>query len=176
MEEYQRVVPVWVSIVMLILLLGAMGNYIVCTLDAGPKMLFSCIMVIITSVFAWVYCVTGYKKNRAAYFKYFCYALLLMFLIGGWALNESIPALLMCLRTISFGSLAVIAFALDLGKAKSTIFSLIMVVSSLIELGHFLFAVQETLIPAVFIDVVMSIIMFIMVKAKYADKKRRGTK
>jgi len=130
-------------------------------------------------LFAFAYCFVGYKKNGNLYYRLFCGFLALkeMMAITYIGLYENVPAFTFIIFLICYGSYLVMAVAKDLGKEVSLILALVNTVLSAIA---FVFvAINAQYISVITYNstrLVLTLVLLIMVYAKYTDKKIRGTK
>ena len=144
------------------------------------------ILYIVGLVSGLIYSLSGYKKDSAKYYKSFMiiYALLSTYSIVSKIVNniaigmELFHIATTILSVIADICIIVLAFTKDLGKSKSyslIITNLVIILGSTV-LG---FIVSEGFINLVEIWlplVMLSIIAYIFVCAKFADKEARGAK
>jgi len=177
--EKKKVVPVWVSVVLLVLLVfGIVVNFITMA-DSWNIPLR--IIDTIACILALFYCMKGYSKNAAVYFNAFCiaYCISLMipiFLVAGmYEAGSFIPTVALALRLVTFACAGIFVVASDLGKKKSYILAGIMLACSLI-----LIVFAKGMGTNVYLGMIgknaLAIVFSIMVYAKYKDKEARGTK
>jgi len=146
----------------------------------------------IALVLGMIYLLRGYKKEDAKLFKVFlaAYAIELLFRsIACCAMYPSRPAVSMfaCFTcTVTFGIVAVLFFAKDLGqKTALNLSGVSFIISCLFSLCVFAFCkgimrggdIGTTLVTISSAkQAIISTILLVCVRSKYIDKKGRGTK
>jgi len=183
--ENKKIVPVWVSDLLIALSITTMiyiGWYtFACDYFALAIVTNSLLCLILID--AMYYCVQGYKKKDAKSFNLF--SILFMIATGLNVFNMVYHAIYakaiiedtisIAMLLISFGALNVLSFAKDLGKKKSYCFVSIVIVASAINTIVQYFIAPEAILCA-FGAVIAAVIYFIMIYGKYIDKQARGSK
>jgi len=155
------------------LIVGSMYYYFATSSMSDPWSIVSMISYWGLCMMAALYAVFGYKKKAALYFKLFCWTFVLHDLIAVVLLVRIMDTLGIIMLAMSFFIIAVIAVTLNLGKRNSYILAIanillfvVMLVRNII--GGFPFSAPLSAILA-------SVILLVMVFAKYRDKDARGT-
>ena len=135
------------------------------------------ISLVVTAVFAIYYVLAGCKKGEGStYFKWFMWVFAIVQLIA-LLQHESMTTVTVMLITLSFGCLTVLSTAKDLGQAKSTLLAGII---SVCAIAQFITAAVAGTIGEAWIKIttltLLALTSLLMVCAKYADKKSRGSK
>ncbi len=175
--EKKRVVPVWVSVILLVLCAAVTVQSIIglFTNELGGIFIVYYAMDIITVVLAAFYCLSGYQKPSAKYFKAVSISFLIVSAIAlGLAFKNS-QLFDFIFMMIIFGCLSVFSVAKDLGKRRSLFMAGLMILCFLISSVIFAVTWSSVLSP-ISTNLLLSVIFFIMVIAKYKDKEARGTK
>lgn len=183
--EKKKVVPVWVSVILIILSIGTIAYLVWYTASCvyfGLAIVTNALLCL-ALIDAMSYCLKGYQKKDAVFFNLF--PILLMIATGLNTFNMFFHAVYVgtivsdtisiALILITFGALSVLSFAKDLGKKRSYCFASIVIAATALNTVTQYFIAPEAIICA-FGAVVASVIFFIMVYAKYQDKTARGTK
>ena len=138
------------------------------------------VICIIALLFGLFYCLSGYKKDAAKYYKAFMYLYLissLFALIGpAFSILGDRNILIIISRVLVFIAVFVLAFVKDLGENKSNKLALAILVINVVTLC---FGVATKAIPFISMhlgNVVLACILCMFVSAKYADKASRGAK
>lgn len=182
MMKEKKIVPIWVSAILAILLIAGIGlniYYTITTYNAIeeiPTRLFD----FLACFYALTYCFKGYSKNVASTYKIFsityCISCMLpIFLVAKTYQAGIASAIVLALHLIVFACTSIFAFAKDLGKKKSYTLAAIVLACTLINSG-FGIAASTPFILGMCGKVILSIVFLIMVYAKYQDKTARGTK
>jgi len=180
----QKVVPVWVSILMAALCIVAFSVSIQ-SFEAGRLSTIEAIAAVaelLSALLAVCYCITGYEKTSALFFKavvisrlVFSAMMIILMTAGAFEYTKALTGVTVGCDLIVFGCMAVFAVALNIGKERSVTMAVIMVIATV---------VPAILIPisgktggiGIGINKVLSAVIFlIMVIAKYRDKEARGT-
>ncbi len=177
--EKKRVVPVWVSVVLLVLCAVAMVLNIIGLSKNGSNTsrIIGFILEVIDIALATCYCLTGYKKSAAVFFKAVVFARLVacfIYLMYMFTSQQIIPFI--CALIPAF-CLSVFAVANNLGKTRSLIMAVIMIISPIVQYVWFIATGAVQGLSGTFVtSLILSVIFLIMVYAKYKDKEARGTK
>jgi len=183
--EKKKVVPVWLSVILLALALAGTGYYtysLINVVSTSGWTFYNAgyIPGIIGSTLAIVYCLAGYKKRSALIFKIYCIVVTLSVMIVLYGSSTSgtsgvFYAIMFFALLIQCGLWFVLTIAKDLGKKKSlticTIIGLLQVVMVIMIIPY---GFPVILSPAA--GIVYYIITFLMFYGKYKDKEARGTK
>jgi len=177
--ENKRVIPKWLGIVNIILIINGIAwtvySMFVTVAPEGHGVESQVIhaMTILLLVFAMLYCLTGYKKNSAKFFKAFLYLYTLVS-FASILLTRTGPAFLPMLEMLSFGILCILSVSKNLGADNSLVLSIANVVISLGR--NVAYAVIVRQLPGALVgNLLLAVILGSMVYAKYADKASRGT-
>jgi len=166
-------VPVWMSIVLLIIVFVSMLLYVrSATATPSTDRIIACVLYCVTMVFAYFYCFMGYQKDSAKYFKWFCvlYAVYQLGVIVRLTGVADIGPVVCHAAPIWF--MGAFYIAENLGRKKSFLLAGINFLVAVIALvfgilsGHMTYAICNLTLALVFI---------MMVYAKYIDKANRGT-
>ena len=183
-EKNLKKITVFNSIALLVALILRVSQFEKATTAIHRTEYAICIVALMFGVF---YSVKDYKKKSAHNYTLFmilyfvssvltliseCYDMILNNL---FALNINLFKIVCCL-IISI-CICVLAFGLDLGKAKSTKLSYSVLIFGIIKIVLDLFSndLLTTIIPSIS-NLALSLILFVFVKAKYLDKESRGAK
>ena len=140
------------------------------------------IICIVALIYGLIYSLNGYKKDASKYYKIFMYLYLLstvitLILTFFVAINElrKYGVLVIIANVIILMSLAILAFAKDLGEKKSNGLALAVLAISIFKLC---FVSTKTIshISIAFDNLMLACILCVFVSAKYADKASRGAK
>ena len=194
--ENKKYLPV--KIIHLILMLAAIVLCCVSLTKIGSSTAFfsdtglrtvSYIAEIIALISGIVYLAFGYKKNAAVFYKIFMVLLVVVQAIicyrqmTGAISASTLNAVLVAVSNIvSFAMLVILATGKDLGKAKSYVVTIILLVCRLTVLILDLIVFRTMLNMAITIisfavsDVLLAGTAAFMVTGKYLDKAERGTK
>jgi len=160
------------------LIAGSIANlYALFTAKSPLFQVITSIGLIITSLFGAVYIFSGYTKVKSAkFFTAFMSLYALTEMIGTIG-AKSINTINMMLLVLSFGCAFVLAVAKDLGERKSLVLSGTIVLS---VIGRLIISAMTSALPIFGIrpltKLLLGISVFVLVLAKYRDKKARGTK
>jgi len=130
-------------------------------------------------IFALAYCFIGYKKKGNLYYRLFSGFLALkeMMAIMHIGVYETVPGYTFIIFTICYGVYLLLAVAKDLGKELSLVLTLVNVILSAFSFAYVAMNVQYiSVITYNSTRLVLTLVLLIMVYAKYNDKKVRGTK
>ena len=171
------------SIVIAVLLLVAVLLQII-AMYAGaqnatyePVSYFKAVGNIFAAIFGIYYILAGCKKAEGAeYFRWFMifFAILQLIMLLGHKDTDTVSVLCM---TVTFGIMLVLSIAKDLGQKRSLILALCVLVLTAIRMialavaGNF-----ATDWIFVFTQILLALTCFVMILAKYQDKKDRGRK
>ncbi len=182
--EKKRVVPIWLSVVLLVLLVAGIAFDIFALLKYTeleswntPVRIIDCIACGI----ALAYCLKGYSKNAAGFFKAFCIAYCVSRVFPIFAIAESYRAgnfvypLILLMHLITFAAMSIFVVAKELGKKKSCVLAGIIFACTLVNLLPILGTPFYFMI-GIITNLILTIVFLIMVYAKYQDKAARGTK
>ncbi len=174
--EKKRVVPIWLSVVLLILCaVSVVLNIVGMTKQYGIMFNIGYIAEIITLLFVSFYCLSGYKKKSAGMFKGSLVFRLISVALGLCIAIQFKQIFTIIVSIIVLACLTMLLFIKDLGKRKSMVLTGLMIVATVASLVYFC-AAAEGFIGAHITSILLSVIFFIMVYAKYKDKEARGTK
>lgn len=131
----------------------------------------------IASILAVYYALTGCRKGEGSvYFRWFMFSLALVQLIALFQ-HASMSILTVLMLTISFGCLLVLFIAKDLGQKLSTLLAGIV---SAAAVAQFIIAAATGTLAVAWVKIatltLLALTALLMVFAKYADKKARGSK
>ncbi len=167
------------SIICALLLLVGMG---VCVYDTamnenGFTNCLQPILLAVTSAFGVYYVLAGCKKGEGStYFKWFVnmFALAIFLALINHSEMHIVHVLLVA---IGFGALTVLSCALNLGQKKSTLLAVIILAVMVIRMILCCSEGLDTyILIRVGVQLVLGITTLVMIGAKYADKKSRGSK
>jgi len=88
--ENKRIVPIWVSVILTVLLVISIMLQMTVTFKYADSVLFTAVTLIdcIASILALIYCFKGYSKNAAGFFKAFCVIYCLSFMLPIFSVAE----------------------------------------------------------------------------------------
>lgn len=174
-------VPRWLEIVLIVIILCGMAwtLYSIFTLQvpeefaAGMQVTHG--FLLLTLFAALIYCIKGCGKASADWFMFFLIMFTVMKFVFAVAARKATSALVPVTEVIPFGMLCVLAVAKDLGKNKSFILAVVVLLASLVQ---FMFLTLEgnSLPASAFGSVILSVVLLVMLEAKYEDKATRGSK
>lgn len=131
------------------------------------------------------YFLRGYKKSAASYYKFFMYTFLVMVFVQTVRHMVELGSLNIfnaCLYLIPLVMITTLAVAKDLGKTKSYIVAVILLISYIIPFAFAIpLAMEKDLIAAIGLlssdiaNILIAITSLLMVVGKYIDKTERGT-
>lgn len=179
MEE-RKDIPIWIGVVGLLLVVASL--FFDCTelkacIQQGITVLGSLdyVVTMFTLMFAALYFMLGYKKNSAIYYKMFVwsYAVGMGVLV---LLMEGKPLVFIISSLINYGILFVLAVGKDLGKVRSYILCILGLLLETLSVILFIRIFGTQYISCMSSKVLLSILLLVMIYAKYADKDSRGTK
>ena len=161
------------SVVACLLLLASLGANVFTLSNAGAKMgavgIISTIAFMLTAVFAIYYILAGAKKGEGSvYFRVFMAIFGLSLLIFNLMAGK-MSGFTSATVTLSFGCLAILFVAKDLGIKWSVALSAIVVLCAIPAIVSFPHMATATYM-------LLALVTLLMVCAKYADKKARGSK
>ncbi|GEM_PF-1655418 len=181
----KRVVPVWVSVLLLAMTVLSMAFYAY-LLFSGSGSSFgavstSVVLALLCDVFALLYCLTGYKKNSAFFFKLFVLSLYVAIAHNVYnratlITADSVPDVKLISSLIGFAMFSVFFFAKDVGKKRSLIFALVALASRLVYSYVSISKIDFLSVLYTMGSCVYYIVFVLMIYAKYKDKEARGTK
>jgi len=181
--ESKKVVPMWASIV-LIVLCGVAFVLNIRSFVTGQTSGLGTITNIIEllSVFLAVcYCFAGYEKASAFLFKAVIFARIISIALAivsmvlyGTSFAPAVVLLLLLGELISFGFLFVFGFALDIGKKRSVTMAVIALAVNVLLAIIFITAGGINSLGMALANVLFFVIFLIMMFAKYRDKASRG--
>lgn len=178
--EKKRVVPVWVTVILLVLLACSIAYHGFLLVTAPPMYLFVTMYLlgIVVDLSALLYCLTQYKKNSAVFFRAFviCLYLIIAFYVYNRAQIISFPCgeLGFVFAMIDFAMLSVFVFAKDIGKKRSLVYASIAMLAELAD-TCLTFATSGVELGLSGLGCCVSYLVFVLlVYAKYKDKDARG--
>ena len=130
------------------------------------------ITTILALVAALIYCLLGYRKNASLFFKIFLYLFMIHIFVD--AIDVNAPYLVQCICVIQFGLICALSLSINLGKTRSYIYTLSLIICVIAKIIVFLIGLSE-LSSGSISELILMMIMGIMVYAKYQDKAARGT-
>jgi len=184
--EKKRIVPVWLSVILLLLSVASMVFYAYDVFRWFSYGGFSSVTIMYIAAFidallVLIYFLMGYKKSAAGIFKAYCIVLIIGLMMSLYiialTLNYENSSLM---NTISFfnimiqiGICFVLTFATDLGKKKSLSMCGILL---LLKTMHVLMMIPygKNMLISSACGLVIYVIAYIMFYCKYADKESRG--
>lgn len=138
----------------------------------------TCITLILSLLSAIVYCIYGYKKNAASYFKAFItfFALSRLPLIYTRVkMGGRVDRIL--LEAVVFAMLCILSIAKDLGKSKSILIAINnFLLTSHVTVTNIITNNKLNYLYGSIISTILSLILILMILAKYYDKQERGSK
>jgi len=180
--EKKNAVPVWLTIVLAIacLAVAAYDAFLMVQLiDAISSIaIVNFCADIIVSLAAFIYCVSGYKKNTASFFKIFCIMnAVAAFMAFGMCINLAETNKMWIINAIFMLALSVLyfmfAFVKDLGRKKSYRIYLVLLGICVVYV-----IISSIIAPyTITLSICMMIIEFVfgvMLYGKYKDKEARG--
>ncbi len=130
------------------------------------------------------YFLRGYKKSAASYYKFFMYTFLVVVFVQTvkhMVELGNINIYKACLYLIPLVMITTLAVAKDLGKTKSYIVAVILLISYVIPFAFAIpLAINQNLISAIGLlssdiaNIIIAITSLLMVAGKYIDKTERG--
>ncbi len=179
--ENKRVVPVWVSVVLLticvITLIIQIKALVLSINPFNPYVFVNIVFYVLAILSAVFYCLYGYKKSAAKFFFLTTVFMLLTeftAVIVNVSYTEVLPAVF---GVVACCCLSVLSFSKDLGKTKSFAFSWIVACVYLLNTINFVINWGTAyLVTIAFNNLSIAVIFLLMVYAKYQDKAARGTK
>jgi len=165
-----KVIKVLAIIACIALLVSLGANvYAISSLNETAQDTVSSISLMLTSVFAIYYILAGAKKGEGTtYFRVYMALFGLVMLLSILFYASYIGGFVVFMA-LSFGCLSILFVAKDLGVKWSVGLSLVVVVCGIIAM-----LVGPCLSSAT--HLLLSLVTLLMVCAKYADKKARGSK
>lgn len=134
------------------------------------------ILILLALASALIYCLFGFQKIDSGFYKLFITVYGLSILCSIY--NETVlqkPIISICWALI-FGAVCVLGIAKDLGKIKSICASVVAFAASIFPLvGSIVSGVRIEIVFLRIICILMTVILNLMVLAKYTDKAERGT-
>ena len=132
------------------------------------------IICIVALIFGLFYCLSGYKKDAAKYYKAFMYLYLFSCIFSLVASCDG-SVLSIIANVLILVSAFILAFVKDLGEKKSNGLALAILGVSIIKLC---LVITKTIphISVAFANLMLTCILCVFVSAKYADKTSRGAK
>lgn len=179
MEEEKKEVPIWIGIVGLILIITCIifdCNELKISIETNMSVLGSLdyVCTMLTLLFAALYFMMGFKKDAAPYYKLFAWMFAISTCVFVLAVR-TMPIVFVIIGLINYAILSILAVAKDLGKKKSFILCIISIVVSAAAIVLFCILNAGSVITMAS-KLLLSVLLFVMVNAKYADKGIRGTK
>ncbi|MDO4488208.1 MAG: hypothetical protein Q4B67_03880 [Eubacteriales bacterium] len=177
--EKKRAVPLWVSILLLVLSLVSLGfllsNFFI-TGNFGPTLFLKVqrIIYILTIVFSLTYCVFGFNKDNFVFF------IVVMFLM---MVNEFIAALIAAgyshilpcaMSMLSYGALVLLTFGTHKGRRKSMILCGVCIGARIVKIISLAILVGTLNVGSEIIcNITIGFILWLMNYAKYKEKEYR---
>ena len=159
------------------------GCVVVFSSDVTGHFKLAVAFALIALIMGAFYFAHGYQKNAAIFMKAFTilYTLSLLITLVVMVDTDTISKLYVTLIAISFGMMCVLVIGRDLGKKKSYILSIIVfalmfisfIVATIVGAGT---ATGRAALVLCGGPVLLSLMLLMMMGAKYADKDARGTK
>jgi len=173
--EKKKSVPVWVSVVLTVICLVILGCNIAMLVQGTPVGLLQ-IASIISCVSALIYCFGGYKKKSAVFSQVYLIGLLILSVAGVYSAitgagypGSLIINLILCVIAV------ILILVADLGRKKTFLLCIgafLCGVASCISLAT---SGSLTLVAAAN-TILQTVLLNIMMIAKYKDKEARGRK
>jgi len=173
--EEKRVIPVWLSTVMGLLVIVSLIYYVSFSIaNHNFASIVAAVIYCCASACAFIYCLFGYKKDNAKFFKIYAIAFAAHHLQHVFMAAMVHTGVVAICHAIGFGVVLVLIMALDLGKKKSYGLAIADMIVSAIP---FFVALFDGLQPIGCLPTLtLSIVLMIMVAGKYSDKAKRGSK
>ena len=136
-----------------------------------------CLLGIAGLILSFIYFLVGYKKNAYKYYRVFMLINTVEIIIST-LLFKTLPFYIILLNLVAFSMIIFLALAKDLGKAKSRVLSIVLVVSKAIMFAYYY--IQQYTDYSLFIllacELMLAATAALMVAGKYFDKDLRGAK
>jgi len=179
--EKKKIVPTWVTIIMLVLCAGGMVFDIISisqSLDY-PLTVANFAVHILALLSAVLYCTNGFKKDSAIYYKtswFLTAAVTLLFIINEFIYGDKDTtwSLIIIFTGALFLGRLIFAFAQNLGKQASYVLLCFIYVMFFFTMG-LLVSKDPTYLIIALVNTALNGILGLMVFAKYKDKDARGT-
>jgi len=176
MEQSKKIVPRWAGVFLLVLGVAALAlNILDLTKKFGPIFNVSYCMEIISILLMGFYCITGYKKSSARYFKGVLFARIISAALGLYIVSMYSQIFAVICSVVSLMCLLTLAFVKDLGKGFSMCLSILIIVASSTNFAYYT-GLTGSVNACHATAVLLSVILLLMILAKYADKAARGSK
>lgn len=125
---------------------------------------------------ALYYCIRGYRKDAAKFYKLFVYLYILSRLMGVAFFAGKGNVLDTVCMAVVIGAAGILAVAKDLGKTKSQMLGLAILLASFIPtIINFIHGAIIRSLSGCISFCVVAILLNLLVLAKYEDKAERGT-
>jgi len=179
MENQQKsnaYVPSGLAIVITILVVGTLVKNILYTIteDLSLLMRLGGVSIILSCIFSMLYCLYGYKKDAAKYFKMFCVSFSISLIVRTILNIEQGDIAGAILAAIAVICLLILAFAKDLGKTKS--YTLCGITFAVLIANVIVQAVSGKALTGAVSRLIIGLTLAVMIHAKYKDKESRGSK
>ena len=150
----------------------------ICGEVATAIRIISTVIRLLALLYAGFYILSGYRKDAAKYFKIFGILYLFSTVLGLISCISNTPTVLSVIfYVLSIIAILALAFAKDLGKAKSFVLCGILVALQIaLSVSVYLQADPAIVKINMFISMDLACLFGIMTYAKYLDKTERGTK
>jgi len=184
----KKPIPTWVNLVIVVLCVGTiavniagMNNSTAMATMSGGQLtvtLLSYIANVVALLFGTFYCISEFKKEFGKFLKYFLVASAVAVFFSALAYSAGGLSISLALYMLIFGFVCILSTAKDLGKKMSLIFTYSSVICSalLVVLDLTAGGLAIVAFSASFTMLLLSLIMLLMIYAKYADKATRGSK
>ena len=134
----------------------------------------------ITLVFAIIYCLYGFKKDAAKYFKIYVWLYTIMsFIHIAIEPDDGTSRIVLLLNALTFATALVITLSADLGKTKTLLLGAINFAAIAVSVCIFLIAICDGSLEMIIVcvgQIVPAIEFNLMLLGKYTDKVSRGAK
>jgi len=179
--EKKRVIPVWASVILIVLCAASMVYDIVGIMNSGNGIAATVnyLTYFCATGYAMIYCASGYGKKAASFFlgvvMLFIVAAVFSVVTSAITVKMTGSILPLALFAIIAVCLVLLAAVKNLGKTYSLTLGLIVLVCSLFYLFYALLQFSFRTLQVPFANAVLAVIFFLMIVAKYRDKTARGT-
>lgn len=166
----------WLQILCLALIVFCAGWTIysmVTTSGVGPMVTIQNILILCSLAAAFLYCLSGYNKSEAGYYKTYLWVCTAK-CFGSILLTKDFGLVILGLGTIIFGAMCILASGKDLGKKMSLALCAICFAANLI-ITMIMCIGSRSVFPQAVSTMLLSVLLYFVVSAKYADKEARGT-
>ncbi|MCQ2450973.1 MAG: hypothetical protein MJ080_03240 [Clostridia bacterium] len=187
--EKKRVMPIWLTVVFIVVCLGALALNVIAASKAyvsslsADNLLTDTVLMInyITNVLAFLFAVLygfyGYGKNAAACYSFVLISMLFTDFISVLATVGNKILIPTAMGVISVACLSVLFMAENLGKKKSYTLAIVLCITYIVR--TIVFICQNAFSKsynAIVTNIAFALVCIVLVYAKYKDKKlRKGT-